>query len=197
MTGTKQCPKCGEVKALTEFSRNRKTRDGRTHWCYPCNREALYRWRAANPERVREIDRRSREADPVRTRLRNRRAQVRPKAIVLAHYGEECACCGATENLSIDHINGGGEEHRRQLGLVAGGAMFYRWLIREDFPPGYQTLCMPCNSSKGDGERCRLDHTNGNSGGPAPPGPPLIAMTPAAAKEAEVASTLQRRADGA
>ncbi len=34
----------------------------------------------------------------------------------------------------------------------------YRWLIRNGFPEGFQTLCMPCNSSKRDGDRCRLGH---------------------------------------
>ena len=36
--------------------------------------------------------------------------------------------------------------------------MFYGWLIANGFPPGYQTLCRPCNASKADSPACRLDH---------------------------------------
>lgn len=78
---------------------------------------------------------------------------------VFGHYGTVCACCGTRKNLSIDHIAGGGAEHRIELfGTSKGGWMFYRWLVEQGFPDGYQTLCMPCNSSKGSGERCRRLH---------------------------------------
>jgi len=33
-----------------------------------------------------------------------------------------------------------------------------RWLIKNGFPEGFQTLCRPCNGSKGDGDRCKLNH---------------------------------------
>jgi hypothetical protein len=82
------------------------------------------------------------------------------KARVLAHYGTFCACCGATTGLSIDHIDGNGREHRRELfgRKDHGGQHFYLWLIRQGFPAGYQTLCLPCNTSKGRGPGCRMDH---------------------------------------
>ena len=65
---------------------------------------------------------------------------------VLDHYGRECACCGETENvfLTLDHIDGGGAEHRRAIG--AGN--LYRWLVRFNFPEGFQILCFNCNSAK-------------------------------------------------
>ena len=73
----------------------------------------------------------------------------RLKQEVLAHYGGACACCGEStpEFLTIDHVNGGGVRHRRLLGLK--GMDFYRWLKREGFPTGYQTLCFNCNCAKG------------------------------------------------
>lgn len=96
----------------------------------------------------------------------NRRYRRASRATVLAHYGTVCACCGTTEQLTIDHINGDGAEHRRQMyghrpkykAGFEGSASFYRWLIKQGFPPGYQTLCRGCNSSKRGGERCRLQH---------------------------------------
>jgi 5-methylcytosine-specific restriction endonuclease McrA len=54
----KRCTKCKEVKALEEFSRDRKRTDGRQYQCKSCNKEyAAGRYRT-NKE---EIDRRNRE----------------------------------------------------------------------------------------------------------------------------------------
>lgn len=75
---------------------------------------------------------------------------------VFAHYGASCACCGSLARLTIDHVRGDGLEHRRRIG--PGTCALYRWLIRNEFPAGFQTLCRPCNASKGRGRSCRLDH---------------------------------------
>lgn len=67
-----------------------------------------------------------------------------------AYGGYKCACCGETEPLflSIDHIDNNGAEERK-LGLYSGsGYGFYRWLRKSGFPPGYQVLCMNCNTGK-------------------------------------------------
>ena len=68
---------------------------------------------------------------------------------VLSHYSngdKKCACCGegAYEFLSIDHINGGGSQHRKSL----GSKYIYSWLIKQSYPPGYQVLCHNCNMAK-------------------------------------------------
>lgn len=121
------------------------------------------RWRRENPERAAELSRESarRYRDTPRGRAvrddcdsRNR-AEIR--AIMLRRYGQACACCGATDRPSIDHVNGGGTAHRKAV-AAGNSVQFYRWLIQMYLPPGYQTLCVPCNSSKSTGTRCRLDH---------------------------------------
>jgi hypothetical protein len=154
-------------------------------------RESNRRWREANPESVRESDRRYRAANPesVRESQRRRREANREtiressrryreahrkeiaehdherhesiRAAVFDHYGRSCQCCGAADQLTIDHVNGGGAEHREELfgkGRAAGSTAMYLWLIRNGFPPGFQPLCRPCNRSKGRGECCQLDH---------------------------------------
>lgn len=68
---------------------------------------------------------------------------------VLSHYSNntlECACCRECtyEFLAIDHINGGGTQHRKQL----GSKYIYSWLIKNNFPEGFQVLCHNCNSAK-------------------------------------------------
>ena len=66
------------------------------------------------------------------------------KKQVLTYYGYgklECAICHDTriDVLSIDHINGKGNQHRKQIGHI--GSSFYSWLIKNECPPGFRTLC--------------------------------------------------------
>lgn len=116
-------------------------------------------WRRANPEEAREHKARWQQANPEKRReaQRRRRKQIRDE--VFDHYGQSCACCGTTERLSIDHVNGGGRAHRIELfGHPGGSSVFYGWLIANGFPLGYQVLCRPCNASKASGPVCCLDH---------------------------------------
>jgi hypothetical protein len=86
------------------------------------------------------------ERDSARQRDRGRR--VRQEA--LEHYGNNCACCGETrtEFLAIDHIEGGGNEHRRKLN-TKGGTSFYHKLRKLGWPGGLRVLCHNCNASLG------------------------------------------------
>lgn len=67
---------------------------------------------------------------------------------VFEHYGTSCLFCGESEPLflTIDHINGGGNKEKKELGIY--GDDFYEWLLQRNFPEGYQTLCMNCNQGK-------------------------------------------------
>lgn len=93
----------------------------------------------------------------VQDRRRNATRYAAARVAVFGHYGIACACCGVAEELTIDHVDGGGAEHRHRLRTHAG-VRFYAWLIRQGFPEGYQVLCAPCNVSKGGGQACRLWH---------------------------------------
>lgn len=63
-----------------------------------------------------------------------------------AYGGPICNCCGETnmECLTIDHLDNKGGQHRKEL----NGTPIYRWLVQNNFPPGYQVLCMNCNFTK-------------------------------------------------
>lgn len=85
----------------------------------------------------------------VKDRARNKAWKLRLKAEVTSHYGGSfCQCCGEArlEFLTIDHIDGGGRQHREQIGL---GKTIYSWLKNNNYPDGYQTLCYNCNCAKG------------------------------------------------
>jgi hypothetical protein len=95
---------------------------------------------------------------------RERRKQI--KKIILKHYGGDppkCACCGEAhiEFLTIDHIQGAGNKQRRELfGGTGGGDRFYSWLIKNNFPDGFQVLCRNCNGAKEKDEKrfCPVHH---------------------------------------
>ena len=81
---------------------------------------------------------------------RAKRGARESRKIVLEKYGGLCECCkeDKIEFLAIDHIEGGGNKHRKELG-INGGWNFCRWLIKNDFPSGYRILCHNCNQSIG------------------------------------------------
>lgn len=85
----------------------------------------------------------------MRAYTKERRRQIRLE-VFQAYGGQVCACCGETEEafLTIDHVDGGGNQHRKGL-RNRGGSNFYEWLRKNGFPPGYQVLCMNCNFAKG------------------------------------------------
>lgn len=159
---TKCCRKCGEVKPLDEFARRAGARDGHRGTCTACrSRQDSGRYQA-NREAKLEYQRQYYRDNTQAVQDYQRSYRTGNRDIVLGHYGWTCACCGALEQLTIDHVNGDGAGHRQRLygnsqrGL--GADHFYVWLIKQGFPADYQTLCRACNSSKRNGKRCRLDH---------------------------------------
>jgi hypothetical protein len=63
--------------------------------------------------------------------------------------GFVCACCGENNEafLQLDHINGGGCEHRKNV-TGGGGTQLYTHLRDNNWPEGYQVLCANCNWGK-------------------------------------------------
>lgn len=80
---------------------------------------------------------------------RLRRATLRIE--VIRAYGSQCVCCGERrdEFLTIDHVNGGGNKHRKQLANMSSST-FYQWLKANKFPQNeFRCLCANCNFSRG------------------------------------------------
>jgi hypothetical protein len=82
--------------------------------------------------------------DKVNTTTKKVASRIRTQ--VLEAYGNKCTCCGETEPifLTIDHINGVEPGSGARAGLP-----LYRYLVKNNFPPGFQILCYNCNCSKG------------------------------------------------
>ncbi len=123
-------------------------------------------WRAAHPDHCRRYYKKYREEhrsernkykklyctqnpDKVRRWRLTKYRKLRDE--VYAHYGGYiCACCGETtrEFLTIDHIDGNGNEHRRSIGIGKAGSKFYYWLKKNNYPSGFQILCFNCNCGR-------------------------------------------------
>ena len=141
----KKCCKCKKDKPLSDFFKSRCERDGYQKQCKTCQRENQ------------RVCRAKRKASG---RLNySQEEHRRRKYEVMSHYSggdPACACCGEStlEFLSIDHINGGGSEHRKELRQPGKRITMYRWLKRHGYPPGYRVLCHNCNQSLGTWGYC-------------------------------------------
>lgn len=63
-------------------------------------------------------------------------------------YGRRCDCCGETrwQFLALDHVNGGGNAHRR---LVSTTSLYRRLANAGIIDPAYRLLCHNCNGAIG------------------------------------------------
>ncbi len=150
-----KCPGCNEVYPLTAeyFPIQGTAKSGFKSRCRKCSSKQFSEWYQENT-RTRKYKKNS-EA------YKRYCQRVRVKA--LTYYGGNppaCQCCGESilEFLCIDHINGGGNEHRREVGV---GLMFYRWLINSGYPEGFRVLCHNCNWARRYSGKC--PHETGES----------------------------------
>lgn len=106
--------------------------------------------RKKNIKHYHEWERKSYWKNREKNLKRGRRYKEKERLKILKHYSGDpprCACCGEKELafLTIDHIKGGGNKHKKRIGK---GILFYRWLKRNNYPKGFQVLCMNCNWGK-------------------------------------------------
>lgn len=74
------------------------------------------------------------------------------KQKIVDHYGGACYCCHESNLrfLTIDHIDGGGKEHRRKI----KGVGQYKWIIDNKFPSDLRVSCYNCNCGRGASGSC-------------------------------------------
>ena len=120
--------------------------------------------RAKNPQyhRDKQKEYREKNLDAHRKRARvyhNKIAKPKFEEIkleILTYYSKKiskseipcCACCGENSSitfLALDHIEG-----RKSMGHKRGftGIKIYKWIVKNDFPDGFQVLCHNCNTAK-------------------------------------------------
>ena len=123
-----------------------------------------------------KIKRRSRELKPeFKMKVKERGDNLRFE--ILSTYSKRqstsdipcCACCGLNshiEVLSLDHIAGRQEMDSEPELVKIGysskivGISLHRWNKKNNFPNGFQVLCMNCNFAKGmkyNNNKCPLE----------------------------------------
>jgi hypothetical protein len=130
----KTCRTCQTEKPIAEFSKSTEKFDGHNTRCKTCER---LRHKRDYQNRFPII-----QAD-------NKRRSREDRLAAMRHYcsGEpHCQCCGESniEFLTFDHVEGGGRQHRKDI-----GGNFYGWLRRQGYPEGFRVLCFNCNCSLG------------------------------------------------
>lgn len=157
----KRCTLCGveypatldnfPPSARPRIAEQDKLKSGRPRWAvtvvYRGEERLLSSWcRKCTNRRQRDYI----KANPSKANSYNRANYAKKRLEVLSHYSQgkiECACCGENhiEFLALDHIEGGGRQHRKKH----SGAYFYHSIVKAGFPAGLQVLCHNCNLAKG------------------------------------------------
>lgn len=158
------CRACSDTKPIGKFAlMYTKNRDptARRHICTSCRHK-----RKAQRRKLRGRCRRC--PNPIhkggycvtcyeinKARVVQRRRATRIE--VLTHYcggPPQCQCCTEPryEFLALDHINGGGNQHRKTRATHQNNLA--EWLKKNNFPPGYRVLCHNCNMARGAFGQC-------------------------------------------
>lgn len=108
----------------------------------------LKKYRSNHPEYTKRATERAKESYK-RNRLKIAEGLLKNKIIVFNHYVDKkmkCVCCDESniKFLTIDHINNNGAQHRKES-KCGSGPKFYQWLKDNNYPTGYQIMCMNCN----------------------------------------------------
>ena len=136
------CKKChNNVESLIYNKRTNR------NMCIECNKNDAknskilnYKWRKTHKKEWLDL-------------LKRTRIKTRIEAIIEYSPSMSCAICNETnvEFLAIDHINGSGSKHRKEIG---GGSHTYAWLKKNKYPPGFRVLCHNCNFKYGKKNNC-------------------------------------------
>ena len=150
------CPKCGEPKpATTKFFY--KSKYGTLYRCKTCVNKYQRIRRHGRRDEANKYHREWSAANPDKIKLHARNTKIKIKTELVYAYGGCCACCGETELefLTVDHINGDGQQHRARVNDV------YRDIRNMGYPKeSFRILCMNCNFAIRFGKTC--PHQNGD-----------------------------------
>lgn len=149
----KKCNKCGVEKLLAEFYTHNTASSGHQNKCSDCCKKYSRKYSSVrkslglcigcgNPRTGPKF------CDECRIEynryMKAKREEYR--ASIYKAYGSRCACCGESEILflSIDHVLGGGRQHR----LNKSPYSVLVEIINKNFPKEFQLLCHSCNQGK-------------------------------------------------
>lgn len=162
----KKCSKCGIEKNLSEFYYDYKKVDKKRPDCKSCFNQRMKETRKMMAYKIyfnpyQKIWQRSYRKTLKYKKWRKEALYKQSikakelKQVIINHYGGRCTCCGVEEIcfLSIDHINNDGYKLKnRENGTTRknrpSGILFYKRIIKNNFPNDLQILCFNCNVAK-------------------------------------------------
>jgi hypothetical protein len=152
----KQCSKCGIEKPLNEFYRRKANKDKLSSRCKSCEKSSSRNYYRENKDSLRAKIEAWRKINREQFLATNKSYNEKLRFTALQHYshGEfKCACCGESmyEFLTIDHINNDGAKMNKKF---SGHKHICSWLKRNNYPEGFQVLCINCNFAKGKYGKC-------------------------------------------
>ena len=138
------CRECGVI--LTDENWHASYKKRHSYICKKCKYEYDEKWRQDNRDGYNQLIKKWRQKNRDRVNQLQREEYHQLVNDVIDAYGGKCVCCGETrkEFLSIDHKNGNGNKHRREI----GSHDIYHWLKKNNYPEGFQFLCFNCNMGK-------------------------------------------------
>jgi len=155
-----KCSKCGiELTSENWYKFYQKVHRNR---CKVCEQEYQKEKYHQNPELWKIRSKRYYLKHKKEIREKSREWHKRRRLEALIHYGGDtpkCSCCSEShiEFLTVDHIDGHGNQHRKEHGGDSS-TNFYLWLEKNNYPKGFQVLCWNCNCSKGIYGFCPHNH---------------------------------------
>jgi len=124
-------------------------------FCYSCNIQLTdQNWSSARKKQnvkicincVRKSNNKSYQKNKLTRSKNNKLNYQKIKEKVFEYYGNKCQIC-QEENfnkLSLDHIDGNGRQHRKQILKTDSGSQFYKWVLKNK-PNNLRILCFNCN----------------------------------------------------
>lgn len=129
--------------------------DGYQYECKSCLKDRL-KLKPRNKDLAREYNLKYRHKNREKFNLRMKESRWKRKLMLISKYSNNtnrCACCNEDniEFLNIDHVFGGGNKQRKELGGTYG---VIKYIINNNFPDGFRVLCYNCNCSIGSFGYC-------------------------------------------
>jgi DNA-directed RNA polymerase subunit RPC12/RpoP len=153
------CSRCHNIFPFEEMRKDSARPNKIGYDCKYCGREfsknyninhkdRIEVYRKKNHDKILNAHRKYNLENAEKFKEYRRKKTIEKKVNVLSHYSNndmKCKYCGFTDlrALSLDHINGGGNKHRKEI-----GENIYRWIIKNNYPEGFQVLCMNCQFIK-------------------------------------------------
>ena len=151
--GRRWCLECASYMRNARRKYREKNKDKEAGICSrtDCKNPAELGLKSCSSCRQREKSYEEQRYERIQFNQRQTRRKKRMR-VFNAYGGPVCACCGVDhyEFLTIDHIDGKGANHRKEIGRED----IYRWLERNSFPKGFRVLCMNCNFALGSHGYC-------------------------------------------